>query len=190
MQALNEAPKPRLRRLARAVSPRGCSTALNEAPKPRLRRSPSRCLSLVCGMASLNEAPKPRLRRCRRFKRIWWVRTSLNEAPKPRLRRSRHYQGQTYASKPSLNEAPKPRLRRLGVKSLDPDSAAGPSMKLRSRDFGDRRLRWRLAIRRIRPSMKLRSRDFGDNATDSPARQSTSTLNEAPKPRLRRYAHS
>ena len=62
-----------------------------------------------------------------------------------------------------------------------------PSMKLRSRDFGDdiRELRGCGLVRL--PSMKLRSRDFGDGASRSRAVHGYAALNEAPKPRLRRY---
>ena len=61
------------------------------------------------------------------------------------------------------------------------------SMKLRSRDFGDLGLLVGTITVRVNSSMKLRSRDFGD-AKSPCIRSATRLLNEAPKPRLRRFS--
>ncbi|AEK30778.1 Hypothetical cytosolic protein [Bifidobacterium animalis subsp. lactis CNCM I-2494] len=106
-----------------------------------------------------------------------------------------------------LNEAPKPRLRRFRLLPA-PLIDLFPSMKLRSRDFGDisggirpcgwdslneapkprlRRCVWwkNQPVTEAAPSMKLRSRDFGDSQVNIGG-GGLSSLNEAPKPRLRR----
>ena len=85
-----------------------------------------------------------------------------------------------------LNEAPKPRLRRYARAQVGGDDARCSSMKLRSRDFGDVARCVALCLDQ-RSSMKLRSRDFGDSAHASCMVTGQSILNEAPKPRLRRY---
>ena len=83
----------------------------------------------------------------------------------------------------SLNEAPKPRLRRCLISGATGINL-NPSMKLRSRDFGDPFHRFGVFAPPV-PSMKLRSRDFGDiSGGIRPC--GWDSLNEAPKPRLRR----
>ena len=85
-----------------------------------------------------------------------------------------------------LNEAPKPRLRRSVAVIRGLNGGFGSSMKLRSRDFGDAALA--IGLARIgRSSMKLRSRDFGDGVRWLCRYGRVRLLNEAPKPRLRRY---
>ena len=86
----------------------------------------------------------------------------LNEAPKPRLRRCHPDCGGGVRCRPSM----KLRSRDFGdaTPSFASWTIAAPSMKLRSRDFGD----WREQYHHVAaqpPSMKLRSRDFGDNGS-------------------------
>ena len=62
----------------------------------------------------------------------------------------------------TLNEAPKPRLRRSDSILSFLSNGEYPSMKLRSRDFGDFGACSSAVAVVVGPSMKLRSRDFGD----------------------------
>ena len=83
----------------------------------------------------------------------------LNEAPKPRLRRCHPDCGGGVRCRPSM----KLRSRDFGDDSANTVQSVtiAPSMKLRSRDFGDSVfLSWSVSV--LSPSMKLRSRDFGD----------------------------
>ena len=68
-----------------------------------------------------------------------------------------------------------------------PARLACSSMKLRSRDFGDCAPETAASVKLLYSSMKLRSRDFGDEMAQRDRLIVHAVLNEAPKPRLRRF---
>ncbi|RYQ19563.1 hypothetical protein PG2054B_1320 [Bifidobacterium pseudolongum subsp. pseudolongum] len=136
---------------------------------------------------ALNEAPKPRLRRFLRC-----GHGHLRAHPSMKLRSRDFGDGHELvgASEDVGDPSMKLRSRDFGDAAIHivPQIFLIPSMKLRSRDFGDFRVLVRERTNPPKPSMKLRSRDFGDGASRSRAVHGYAALNEAPKPRLRRWS--